>query len=418
MVNTSYLASELLYRRQRSLVTLLLVAAALAIMLLVSALAGALQKAFQAPLADMGAALIVQKSGDVPEKMAGPVLPCSLVPIKEEQVGRIAGLAGVQGVSEVVLFWDFQDELFQIVSGFRPGDQAGPALLAKALIKGRFLRAGEQGKALADQSWAQSQGLALGQTHIIGGQPFELVGLVDSSRLSQIAAGQLYINLADARLLVSQAPGVQEVEAFAPEDVNLLFLQADRQSTEQISVAIKEIIGKKAAVASPQSFQQTLGSLFTLTSRFSVAVSLLTALVALLLVARSTVAAIKERAAEVGALKAVGWQSRQIMVQLGAESSLLVGCGALLGIGLGLLAAWLLSGQTIAIPIPWDMAPTPHFLPGGDVQLSREVALTLPPLLPLVFSALGSALLINLVTLFVIGRALARLKPSEVLRYE
>jgi len=418
MIHPYYLIRELGYRRRRTFVSLLLVACSLAIFLFTGLLAGALQQAFQAPLADIGASLTVQKSGDVPEKMNGPVLPCSVAPLSREEIAAIGALPGVQSLSEVVLMWDFQPDSFQIVEGFDPEAAAGPALLRGGVSAGRFLLPDDRGRAMVDLSWAQPRGLVPGQKIEAVGQSFEIVGVVDSSQLGGIAAAHVYIHLAEAKAIASGSAAINQVHPFGPEDANLLFIRADRDQSDAIATAIKKIVGEKGAVSTPESFKELLGGLFALTDRFSLLVSGLTFVVALLLVARTTAAGVRERTMEIGAMKAVGWTGRNIVAQLAAESLVIVAVGAVVGIALGMLGAWVVSWQSIAIPIPWDMAPTPHFLPGGEVQLSRDVRLVMPPPYRLIGTALLLAITIGLSSLIVAVRAIIRLKPSEVLRHE
>ncbi len=418
MIHTHYLVSELLRRSRRSLINLLLVALSLAIFLFMGLLSGALQQAFQAPLADIGASLTVQKSGDVPEKMSGPVLPCSVAPISRGEIDKIADVAGVQSVNEAILFWDFQADLFQIVAGFDPNDTAGPALMQRAVSEGRFLQTADRGRAMVDLTWAQTQGLALGKEVGAAGRVFEIVGLVDSSQNGKIATAHIYIPLIEAREIASGSAEINQVHPFGPDDANLLFVRADRDRADGIAVAIKEIVGKKTVVSTPESFKDLLGGIFTLTDRFSVLISGLTCIVALLLAARTTAAAIRERTLEIGVLKTVGWTGREIITQLAAESLTIVAISAVLGIGLGIAGAWVVSFQTISIPIPWDMAPTPHFLPGGEAQLIREVRLVMPSPARLVGVAIFFSLAIGLGVVLTAGRAIIRLHPSEVLRHE
>ncbi len=418
MINSRYLFFELTRRKRRTAIGVLLVASALAVMTFIGSLSESLKEAFRVPLADIGASLTVQKSGDVPETMSGPVLPCSAAPIARGHIVEIARLRGIRSVSEAVLFWDFQDDSFQIAVGFDPEDSAGPALLRKALVEGRFLKTGDANQALADLTWARTQGIAPGHALKIGGRDFKVAGIVDSSQISQIAAGQVYIPLTEAKAIAAGSAGISAVHRFGRDDANLLFIDADRDKTEEIAVGIKAIAGEKTTVSTPESFKETLGGLFSLTDRFSGLVAGATLVVSLLLVARATAAGIGKRTAEIGAMKAVGWTGRNIVGQLAAESFVVVAVGAASGIGLGLFGAWIVSFQSIAIPIPWDMAPMPHFLPGGETQLTKDVRLAMPSSMKIVGIGAVSALLVGLGALAAAGRAVVRLKPSEVLRNE
>jgi lipoprotein-releasing system permease protein len=418
MINFHYLVSELTFRKRRSLLNMLVVATAMGILVFFGLSAAALQQAFLAPLTDIGASMIVQVSGDVPEEMTGPVLPCSVAPIRDDQIVKIRNLAGVQSQSEAVLFWDFASKAFSSVVGFNYEDTEGPALLRNALVSGRYLTRGDTDKVLADLTWAEAEKAVLGGQVTIAGRAFTIVGIVDSSRISRIATAQLYIPLADARAIAHGSASINAVHPFGSDDANLLFIKAERDKTESIAAGIKAILGAKASVATPDSFKETLGSLFALTDRFAGLISGLTIIAALLLVARTAAAGIKERTAEIGVMKAIGWSGTDIIRQLAAESIVLIVTGTLLGIALGILGNWLTTFISIAIPIPWEMAPNPHFLPGGAAQFSRDVRLAMIAPAKILTVAIISSLLIGLATVFTAARAITRLKPSEVLRHE
>jgi putative ABC transport system permease protein len=272
--------------------------------------------------------------------------------------------------------------------------------------------------ALAETVWAQQEKLHIGEQIQIGGFPFTIVGLVDASQISRIGTANLYIPLAEAQKIVAVAPGVTSVHSFAAEDSNLLFIQADRDKTEDIAATIKELLGEKISVSTPDSFKKLLGSLFSLTQQFSSVISGMVFLLALLLIVRNSAAAIRERTKEIGTMKAVGWTGADIRGQLLAENCLYILLGTLLGLTLGGLATWGLSHITIAIPIPWDMAPKPHFLPGGEEQLFRQVQLQMEPSLQLLILACAAPLLLGLATVWSASRGVTKLQTSEVLRYE
>ena len=418
MINRHYLVSELTFRKRRSLINMLVVATAMGILVFFGLSSTALQRAFLEPLTDIGASMIVQVSGDVPEEMAGPVLPCSVAPIRGDQIARIRDLAGVQSLSEADLFWDFQPEAMRIVAGLNPEDAAGPALLRNALVSGRYLKDDDTGKVLVDLTWAEAEKAGVGGQVRIAERQFTIVGIVDSSRISRIATAQLYIPLSDAKTIVSGSVAVNRVHLFGGDDANLLFIKAERDKTDAIAAEIRAVIGAKASVTTPDSFKEALGSLLSLTDRFAGLVSGLGVIAALLLVARTAAAGIRERTGEIGVMKAIGWSGTDIILQLGAESLVLILLGTLLGVGLGVFGCWLTTFITITLPIPWEMAPSPHFLPGGAAQFSRDVHLGLDSPAGILPAALLSSLLIGLATVFTAGRAIIRLKPSEVLRNE
>jgi putative ABC transport system permease protein len=418
MINRSYLVSELTGRKRRSAVNIAMVALSVSVLVCITMLAGALELAFQAPLNDIGANVTVQISGDVPEQMAGPVLPCSVAPISAEQSQNIAKIGGIQSMSRAVLFWDFSEDEFQIVVGLKPADLAGPALLRNAVTQGRMLNEHDSSMAMAETTWAEKAGQQIGSQVIIGGRIFTLIGLVDASRISRIGAAHLYIPLSEAQKIVAAAPGVTTVHAFGPRDSNLLFIKADRDKADEVAGKIKQLLGEQSSVSTPNSFKELLGSLFTLSQRFSGLISGMVFVFAIVLITRNSAAAIRERTKEIGTMKAVGWTGADIRHQLFAENLLYLVLGTILGLLLAVVIGWGFSFITISIPIPWDMAPAPHFLPGGEQQLFREVHLQMRPDPQLILSACLIPIVLGLATVWTASRSITRLHTSEVLRDE
>lgn len=418
MINKKYLIGELTTRKRRSIIQIGLTGLVVATLIAITLLTGALEQAFQAPLTDIGANITVQKSGDVPEQMAGPVLPCSVAPITHHQRQQIAQLPGVRSISQALLFWDFSDDQFQIVVGMNPDDTAGPALLHTAVLEGRMFTQNERSVAMAETVWANQNDIQVGATTTIGGKSYTIIGLVDASQLSHISAANLYIPLQEAQQIATTAQGVAEVHTFDPKDSNILFIQADRDKAEDLSTTIQAIVGEKAVVSTPNSFKQLLGSLFSLTERFGTVISGLIFILALLLIVRNTKAALLERTKEIGTLKAVGWTTADIRSQLLAETGVYVLLGTGVGILVGVILAWTLSTITIAIPIPWDMAPTPHFLPGGDQALFKDVRLQTALNFEVLLLCGITPLVIALAAAWSTSKSISSLQTSEVLRYE
>lgn len=193
MPQWAYVWRELLLRRRRTGVNVSLVALAVGFFLVLTLLSGAFQAAFRAPLNDVGASLTLQRAGDVPQEMKGPVLPCSLAPISGSEVQSVKRLPGVISVSSALLFWDFAPDTFRIVAGFDPAAPAGFSLLGKVLTQGRFLQPGDRRQVVLETAYARELKLKSGDQLDLHGREFTVVGLVDSSRLSQLTAAQVYM---------------------------------------------------------------------------------------------------------------------------------------------------------------------------------------------------------------------------------
>lgn len=418
MLNWAYVLAETTRRSRRTWTAVSLSVLAISVFLGVRLVSSSFQTAFRAPLDDIGASLTVQRSGDVPQEMAGPVLPCSLAPVTGAEIEDLKRIEGVQAISQALMFWDFEPDKFCIVAGFDPNAPSGFALLRKVLVGGRFLEPADQDKVLLEADWAAEHGLAPNDQFVLQGKPYEVVGLVESSRLSQLTVAQVYLPLEAARTMALASPGVTGTHSFTMNDSNLLFVRAARDKVEDVRKAVLARLGEKASVASPESFKDVVGGLLQATDRFAWAVSFLTIVIAALFIARTSIATAHERKMEFGVMRTVGWTRRDITLQLLAETLLQALISAPLGIVAGLLAMVALPLMHVAIPIPWDMTPRPHFLPGGTEQVYRDVPLAASITLEMVGQALLLAAGVALLGALVGARASLTLKPSEALRHE
>ena len=208
------------------------------------------------------------------------------------------------------------------------------------------------------------------------------------------------------------------VSPFGPEDANILFIKAEPGQIEPLTDSIKDIVGEKVSVATPASFLKRLGSLFALSDKFSLVTSLIAIVVTLLIVLKTMAANLTERAGEIGVLKAVGWSNGNVVGQLVGESILQCLVGGILGLIFAILAASLLGFMQVSIPIPWEMSPTPHFLPGGGDPVFKTLRLPVDISSKLAAFAVLLSTLIGAITGGFLSRHIARIKPSEVLRYE
>jgi lipoprotein-releasing system permease protein len=412
----SYVYKELWLRRRRSITAMIGLAVGIALLVVVNALAGAYREAARAPLSEVGADIGIQRNGDVPEQLAGAVFPCSAVTLRKDEVERVRQVPGVTGLGRGVLLWVFDADQFAIVLGLEPDNPLGPGKLRHFVTEGRFLKAGAE--ALLEVGYARQRGIGVGGTIAVAGRKYPVVGLVDASKAAKVAVASVYLPLAEAQALALASPQVQSVSPFAEGDVNLLFLSADQKHIPGMAATLKGILGDKASVSTPESFLKQLGNLFALSDTFALAVSAIAIATAALLVLKTTVGNINERAREIGVLKCLGWTNKNVVAQVMTETLVQCLVAGLLGLAVAGLACFGLGFLTVSIPIPWEMAPTPHFLPGGGEPVFKTLALPMRLPVTLAAFALFLCLLVGGLTGGLLASRIARIKPSEVLRHE
>jgi ABC-type antimicrobial peptide transport system permease subunit len=417
MMNVGYLVRELYHQKRRTLTAILGLSIGIALLIIINALSMAYRQAAHAPLKEIGADITVQRPGDVPKELTGAVFPCSAVTIRKEEVEKIRSLPGIRGMGKAVLLWVFDTKQAWIVLGIEQNNTIGPAVLRSAVTEGRFLDDGKS-EALVEAAYARQFGIRVGDMVSVNGSKFSVVGLMDASRAAKIAVANLYMSLADAEGLAVSSKNLQTVSPFAPGDVNLLFIKADQEKITPLAASLKEILGKKATVATPESFLKLLGSLFALSDKFTLAASLIAIIVAVLIAFKTMAGNIAERAREIGVLKAVGWTNRNVVAQLLTESVVQCFLAGIVGLLIALMVTFGLSFMKVSIPIPWDMAPNPHFLPGGGDQIYKTLRLPVHIPWALASFAVLLSIFIGGLTGGLLGRHVAKIKPSEVLRHE
>lgn len=416
-MNLHYVVKELYYQRRRTIISVLGLSIGIALFIILNALSLAYREAARAPLKEIGADITVQRPGNVPQELTGAVFPCSAVTIRQEEITKIEKIPGIIGTGKAVLVWVFDPHRAWIVLGIERDNPIGPAILRAFVTEGRFLEDGKS-EALIEAGYAQQFGIKVGDNISVAGRSFPIVGLVDASRAPKIAVANLYLPLKDAQAIAVSSKPLQSVSPFAPGDVNLLFIKADQQQIISAVAAMKGILGAKAVIATPESFLKLLGSLFALSDKFTLAASLIAMLIAILIAFKTMAGNISERAREIGVMKAVGWTQQNVTMQLLMESVIQCFAAGLLGILIAIVVAFGLSFMTVNIPIPWEMSPTPHFLPGGGEQLYKTLRLPVDIPLKLAAFALLLSVLIGGMTGALLGRHISKIKPSEVLRHE
>ena len=416
-MNLRYMTKELYYQKRRTLMSILGLSIGIALLIILNSLSSAYRQAAHVPLKEIGADITVQRSGDVPKELAGAVFPCSAVTIRKEEVEKIQKLPGVRGIGTGLLLWVFDPNRAWIVLGIEKENSIGPSLLRSSVTEGRFLEDGKP-EALVEQAYARQFGIKLNDTISVADKKFPVVGFVDASRAAKIAVANVYLPLKEAEDLAASSKELQSVSPYAPGDVNLLFIKADQEKITGLASEMKGILGNKATVATPESFLKLLGSLFALSDKFTLAASLIAIIVAVLIAFKTMAGNIAERAREIGVLKAVGWTNRNVVSQLMSESVIQCFMAGILGLLIALVASFGLSFMKVNIPIPWEMSPTPHFLPGGGDQIFKTLRLPVHVPWNLAFFAILLSIIIGGMTGGLLGRHISKIKPSEVLRHD
>ncbi len=417
-MNISYIIAELSHRPGRTMAGIMAVAIGIALFLSLQSYAGGYRSAARAPLTVVGTDVVAQRQGDVPNTFEGIVFPHSTAPIHRDEIEAIRQEDGVESISEAVLFWSFEEDRFLVGLGFDPEQTFGPGRLRSGLVSGRFLTAEDRDVAIADATYAAQNEIIVGSELTFSGQMFTIVGLVDTSRAGQIANANIYLPIADVRPLAAAAPNVRDIFDFRPDDANILFIQTDAVKAPAIAEKMGLLLGDKSLVTTPDSFDDVLGPMFALIDRFGLLVGLAGLVIAAASLMRTTASSIWERRRDIGLMRTVGWRRREIVQQLMAEGIVTAGLGSVIGVVIAAVVSWGLSLTRVSVPIPWELSPTPHFLPGGAEEMAITVALDANISAVMAGSALALGLITGAMVSFWLARRAAQIQPAELWRHE
>jgi len=369
-----YLSKELTFRRGRSIATLLSIGVSVLAAVLLISVATTYSKAVQAPMKTVGADIVAQLSGDIPKALEGLVFPHPNALLPAASVEKITALPEVISVTRGVYLWELQPNPYKSILGI-DGGPAGLGNLNANVIAGAGIAPDSAG-ILIDSDYASKNTLAVGDVLLIGDQAFDIAGIVDAATGGKVIRADVYMPLKSAQMLVANAPHVQELYPFGPDDANLLLVKVDNRDLRAVVEAIRAELGKNAVVSSGLSFRETLDSVLFLSERIGFILALVVGLFATAFVLRATASAVNERQREMAVLEAVGWSNHQIKWQVILENTVLAVLGSLGGIVLAVIIARLMGGIEISIDLPWDLSSTPHFLP--DAKLDRTAIVSLP----------------------------------------
>ena len=193
--------------------------------------------------------------------------------------------------------------------------------------------------ALLDSSYATQNKLKVGSTIAIGNSSgtttnFKVVGIV--SEPAGDNPSDVYIPLAVAQKLAN-----------LKNDVNTIYVAASSSSAiNGVSTEITKALPGDTVTTSSDLASEVTGSLSNASSLANnlgkwLAIAVLIA--SFLLASLLTMAAVSRRVREFGTLKAIGWRSRRVIGQVMGEAVTLGLIGGVIGVGLGLAGAELVS---------------------------------------------------------------------------
>jgi putative ABC transport system permease protein len=268
----------------------------------------------------------------------------------------------------------------------------------------------------------------------VSGTDFTVSGIVETSG-KDVVSSDVYVNLSSAQSLAYNSKNLQDTEKFNRNDINIIFVDADQTKVKEVTDNLKALFSSPLSnggktptgqttgaysIYTPESFESQISSLFLMSDRLILVVSLVALIGAVLIVIKSMSHTLMERRKEFGIMKAVGFRSKDIQREVAAETLLQAIIGYGIGVAMSLVAIFALAKTTVSIAIPWEMSPYPHFLTSNPNLIAPVQTYPFPIKFEAVYSAevLIAVFALSLLTVLVLTRYINGLNAMEVLRYE
>lgn len=410
-----YAASELVFRRGRSLVTAISIALAIVAAMVLTSLASSYARALRVPIETVGADVIVQQQGDIPPKLEGLVFPHPNALIPAGIVQQIRTMRGVIALTRAVYMWDLEPDRYESVLGIEDSE-VGLSGLAQRLIDGKAILASSRA-VLLDSDFAAKNHVKVGDTIKVGVDSFPVSGIVDAARSGKLVRADVYMPMSIAQALASTAPQVKALYPFGPDDANLVLVKVNREQLQDVVAEVTHLVGKKGVVSSELSMRQALSGVLFLSQSMGWIIATVIGLFAAAFVWRATATSVAERRREMAILQAVGWSWRHIRQQVLVENLVLAIIGTAAGFAIALVVVFALGHVSVTVDLPWDLSSTPHFIP--EAAINRTQIITAPLSISWLTASVATAggILVSMLAVLAV-LALPRTQPWSLLRAE
>lgn len=330
---------EITRRKNRALYTLSGIFLSAALLSSTASVVLSLMNSLRGALFNVGADMVIQTHGE-PCVWAQVKLPTNLNPIPVALVEKTRKIKGISKVSGVLIAWAFDGEQGNlhptVIAGVEPWErELGPLKLSQSqgsgnlLVKGRYLNDLDLYSVVLDYDFAKFLKADVGSNIYLGGQKFEIVGIIQIGREARIAGAQSFMPLRTAQEMLKRG-----------DVVDTMFVRLDMGAdTKRLTAELKKLYGENASITTSLDFPSTIAGLISFTDMFMFGLLILIILVALGFSIRSISAPINERFRELCIMKAMGWLAGQLRNMLFFESLIIGFLGSVLGAIVGSLFA-------------------------------------------------------------------------------
>jgi putative ABC transport system permease protein len=248
------------------------------------------------------------------------------------------------------------------------------------MYQGRNMDEGESGVAVLGKAAADKYNIQVGDTWTVKNEDFEVVGILDTTSISEI----------DSSILVP----IQDLQNALNKDTyySIYVIPDDIRDTEKVVTEINDASDNLQALSSADLAKQA-SQIVDQIRFFTIGIGAIAAFVGGLGVMNTMIMAVVERRKEIGVMKAIGATNGMVLRQILMESAIMSVIGGVGGILIGVAAA-------IGLGV----------ISNGSIQGYVTPALAL--------EGLAFAIFLGVIGGLYPARQAAKLDPVEALRYE
>lgn len=364
------------------------------------------------PFKGIGVQSVVQKNGKIPERMSGTIFPHSNAPISKEETDKLRRLKFVEGYDKGLYLWHFDNSYFKSALGIEAESVIFAEILKKNILQGEFDIVNES--IVITDDFARKHGISLSDEIPISGVRHKVKGILKANLTGNIIPSDIYMNLQRAVEIARNSEEMKKVYQFPEGNFsNVVLLRTDPLWKGSKEKEIKDV-SKDFIIFSEKTFTGEVAKQLSLISGAGRTIFAVMGIVLVSAFCLMVISGVKSREKEISLLRMLGWRTKDIKRHFISESFIILSVSIAAGNILAFAALKVLSLQTVALELPWDISAKPHFLPEEN-SIERVVQSAIPVHYDWwTFASLSIAfLLLFLVINYMLFYRLKNIKPYE-----
>lgn len=287
-------------------------------------------------------------------------------------------------------------------------------ILPSQIVDGKYFDGGVD-QLLINKSYADKNGTKVGDKITLNKKELTVIGVVDPKLYTNTA--DMYLPLVDLQNLTGKT-----------DRINVILVKStDADSVSKTSQSLASLFQGVKITDATDTAKEVSGSLINasnLVNKFIGLVSVLVVIASFIIVSLLTLLSVNKRVREIGTLKALGWSNGLVTRQIIMENLVLGVLGALIGIGVGILAIYLINHYNVTFSASFASQSASEsgggfmrkFTQAAQNSSAASIKLNIEYSYLIMLVGALTAILGSLVSGTVAALKSAKMKPQEALR--